>query len=117
MEYILYISFWKDKKGETMEEIRDRYVTFSNIDCYKNAVEALDAMKALFKEYPHAYNSFWERFYEHIPENYADCYEKEGYKDILYYVCSNVFYISDLFEEYDFEQGIEVLDRAELECC
>jgi len=22
-------------------------------------------MKALFKEYPHAYNSFWERFYEH----------------------------------------------------
>jgi len=65
LEYILYISFWKDKKGETMEEIRDRYVTFSNIDCYKNAVEALDAMKALFKEYPHAYNSFWERFYEH----------------------------------------------------
>jgi hypothetical protein len=100
-----------------MEETRDRYVTFANIDCYKNAVDALDAMKALFEEYPQAYNSFWERFYEHIPENYADCYEKEGYKDILYYVCSNVFYISDLFEEYDFEQGIEVLDRAELECC
>ena len=100
-----------------MEEVRDRYVTFSNIDCYQNAVDVLDALGKLLKIKPEAHNSFWDRFYEHIPENYAECYEKEGYKDILYYVCSNVFYISDLFEEYDFDEGIEVMDRAELECC
>lgn len=100
-----------------MEEVRDRYVTFSNIDCYRNAVDVLDALGKLLKEKPEANNSFWDRFYEHIPENYSEIYEKEGYKDILYYVCSNVFYISDLFEEYDYEEGIEVMDRAELECC
>ena len=100
-----------------MQEIKDRYVTFNNIDCYKNAVDVLDALGKLLKKQPEANNEFWLRFYEHIPENYSELYEKEGYKDILYYVCSNCFYISDLFEEYDYEEGIAAMDKAELECC
>jgi len=54
---------------------------------------------------------------EQLPLDYHNEYTKEGWKDILYLVCSNVFYISDLFEEYDFEKGIAFLDKAELECC
>ena len=96
---------------------RDRYVTFENIDCYENAVFVLDVMNELFKEVPEAKNELWERFMSQIPENYKEVYVKEGCKDILYQVCSNVFYISDLFEEHDFEKGMEFLDRAELECC
>jgi len=96
---------------------RDRYVTFENIDCYKNAVEVLDAMHELFTQIPEAKNELWERFLENIAPNYYEVHEKEGCKDILYQVCSNVFYISDLFEEYEFEKGIELLERAEMECC
>lgn len=99
------------------EEIRDRYVTFENIDCYRNAVAVLDAMHELFALHPKAKNGLWNKFLENIDPNYQEVYEKEGCKDILYQVCSNVFYISDLFEEYDFEKGIKLLEQAELECC
>lgn len=100
-----------------MCEVRDRYITFENIDCYKNAVDVLDSMFELFKNVPQAKNDFWTKFETELPQEYHENYIKEGCKDILYLVCSNVFYISDLFEEYNFSKGIELLDRAELECC
>ncbi len=96
---------------------KDRYITFQNIDCYENAALVLDAMIALFEEKPEAKNSLWLNFMEKIPENYREVWSKGEEKDTLYLVCANVFYISDLFEEYDFLQGIEVLDQVELECC
>ncbi|QOG11691.1 N(2)-fixation sustaining protein CowN [Arcobacter sp. FWKO B] len=100
-----------------MNTNRDRYITFSNIDCYQNAIEVLDCMFELFNLYPEAKNDFWIRFENQLPNNYKSNYCKEGCLDILYLVCSNVFYISDLFDEYDFEKGIDILQKAELECC
>lgn len=101
-----------------MEQIKDRYITFENIDCYKNAIDVLDAMKELFETIPESKNDFWKRFMQFIPDNYQEVFSKDGdNKDILYHVCGNVFYISDLFDEYDFTKGLDVLQRAELECC
>jgi len=96
---------------------KDRYITFQNIDCYENAALVLDAMIALFIQKPEAKNNLWLNFMEKIPQNYREVWSKGEEKDTLYLVCANVFYISDLFEEYDFLQGIEVLDQVELECC
>jgi hypothetical protein len=96
---------------------KDRYITFQNIDCYENAALVLDAMIALFTQKPEAKNNLWLNFMEKIPQNYREVWSKGEEKDTLYLVCANVFYISDLFEEYDFLQGIEVLDQVELECC
>ncbi len=31
-----------------MQEVRDRYVSFANIDCYENATEVLNALYELF---------------------------------------------------------------------
>ncbi|UFH58488.1 N(2)-fixation sustaining protein CowN [Sulfurovum mangrovi] len=98
-------------------EIRDRYVTFQNIDCYENASMVLDAMKELFTLEPKSKNGFWVNFMEKIPENYKEVYAKDKHRDTLYQVCSNVFYIFDLFEAYDFEKGIELMDQCEYECC
>ncbi len=100
-----------------VEEKRDRYVSFANIDCYKDAANVLDAMYELFEIEPKARNSFWDRFDEFIPKDYHKIYEKENHKDILYHICSNVFYISDLFDEFEFEKGIELLDTVEMDCC
>jgi hypothetical protein len=100
-----------------MSEVKDRYVSFKNIDCYGNATLVLDAMNELFSLKPESKNKLWEVFMEKIPENYAEVFAKGDEKDTLYLVCANVFYISDLFEEYDFNKGIEVLDQVELECC
>ena len=99
------------------EEVRDRYISFNNIDCYKDAARVWGGMTELFEEEPKAMNSFWERFYTYIPENYHEVLAKENHKDILYHICSNVFYISDLFDDYDFEKGIAVLDTVEMDCC
>jgi len=96
---------------------KDRYITFQNIDCYENAALVLDSMIALFTQKPESKNNLWLNFMEKIPENYREVWSKGEEKDTLYLVCANVFYISDLFEEYDFLQGIEVLDQVELECC
>ena len=82
---------------------KDRYVTFSNIDCYLNSILVLDA--------------FWERFMEQIPLDYQTNYCKDGCKDILYQVCSNVFYIFELFDHYEFQKGYDLLEDCELECC
>jgi len=95
---------------------RDRYVSFENIDCYQNAIDVLDAMYALFEKIPESKNEFWERFDSLIPNDYKQQIKKEG-SDILYQVCSNVFYMDSLFEEYDWQEGIDALEKAELECC
>lgn len=100
-----------------MSEPKDRYVTFENIDCYKEAANVLDAMNELFALHPKAKNDFWVRFESFIPKNYREVFAKGNEKDTLYHICSNVFYISDLFDEYDFEKGIKVLDEIELDCC
>jgi len=96
---------------------KDRYVTFNNIDCYENAALVLDAMNVLFEKEPKSKNELWIKFMEKIPKNYREVFKKNNDHDTLYLVCANVFYISDLFDEYDFEEGIEVLDQVELECC
>jgi len=100
-----------------MSNKKDRYVTFNNIDCYANAALVLDAMNELFSQIPESKNELWVRFMEKIPKNYKVVFKENNDHDTLYLVCANIFYISDLFDEYEFEKGFEVLDQVELECC
>jgi len=100
-----------------MNSVRDRYVSFANIDCYENATEVLDALYELFTLHPEAKNELWVRFETLIPRDYKAVFAKHDSKDILYHICSHVFYLSALFETYDFEKGILLMEKAELECC
>lgn len=100
-----------------IEEVRDRYVTFANIDCYENAILVLDAMNELFALHPEAKNELWVRFETLIPQNYKEVFAKKDSKDILYHICSHIFYLSTLFEEYEFEKGVTLMEQAEMECC
>lgn len=97
--------------------IKDRYITFENIDCYENAKSVLDAIYELFSEYPESNNKFWERFSAKLPHDYANNPVDDIGRDILYEVCSNVFYIEELFEKYEFSKGLELLNCAEFDCC
>lgn len=100
-----------------MDTLKDRYITFNNINCYENAALVLDSMNELFELKPESKNKLWVGFMEKIPKNYREVFKKNNDHDTLYLVCANVFYISDLFEDNDFDKGMEVLDQAELECC
>lgn len=100
-----------------MDNARDRYISFHNIDCYENATQVLDAMYVLFTHHPEAKDAFWMRFETLIPKDYKTIFAKHDSKDILYHICSHVFYLSALFEEYAFQEGIELMEKAEMECC
>jgi len=99
------------------QEVKDRYITFNNIDCYENAALVLDAMNELFELKPESKNELWVKFMDKIPKNYREVWSKGNEKDTLYLVCANVFYIHDLFDQFEFEKGTLVLDQVELECC
>ncbi len=96
---------------------KDRYITFENIDCYNDAKFVLDAMYELFALKPESKNDFWKRFETKLPENYSTTPTDKLGRDTLYQVCSNVFYIEELFDEYEFEKGLELLRTVELDCC
>ncbi|MBU0631097.1 N(2)-fixation sustaining protein CowN [bacterium] len=96
---------------------KDRYITFENIDCYNDAKSVLDAMYELFTLKPESKNEFWERFEGKLPDDYANTPFDELGRDTLYQVCSNVFYIEDLFEKYEFEKGLDFLKTTEFDCC
>lgn len=62
------------------ETVRDRYVSFANIDCYENAILVLDAMHELFQQHPEARNELWVRFEQLIPEDYQQVFAKKTQK-------------------------------------
>jgi hypothetical protein len=95
----------------------DRYITFENIDCYNNAKLVLDAMYELFDANSEAKNEFWERFETKLPSDYITTPVDELGRDILYVICSNVFYLEELFEKYTFEKGTALLNTTEFDCC
>ncbi|MBP7489934.1 MAG: N(2)-fixation sustaining protein CowN, partial [Azospira sp.] len=65
-------------------------------------------------EGPERTNKYWEYFVAKIPPGY---YSGEPTEDLLYLVCSNTYYIEELFEKFDDAEGLQLLQRAELECC
>lgn len=91
----------------------DRYISFEGIDCYQNARDVVTEILALTGE-EEASDAFWERFKGLIPESY---YRDTPDEALLYLVCSNVFYIEELFEEKEHEKGFALMRKCELECC
>jgi len=101
------------------KEIRvdESYVSFKNIDCFENACSVVDNMLRILDE-PKNMNAYWEKFIPKIPKAYYSRDAKDDTKEeLLYLVCSNSFYIIELFEEVDDEEAIYALEKCEQECC
>ena len=103
-----------DKKKIRVDE---SYESFKNIDCFENACSVVDNMLRLLKE-PKNNNAYWERFIPKIPKAYYSRDAKDDTKEeLLYLVCSNSFYIIEMFEDADHEEAIHALEKCEQECC
>jgi hypothetical protein len=97
--------------------IDERYVSFENIDCFENACLVIDALLRVLENAEHV-NLYWKKIVPTIPRAYYDRDEKSDEKEaVLYLVCSNVFYLEELFENAEDEEGKHALRRCELECC
>lgn len=91
----------------------DRYVSFKGIDCEGNN-EKLLAMVFRHIDDPAKNNAFWDKFRAEVAA--ADnIYERKF--DGLCIVCARVAIISELFEEYEDEEGLAMLEKIEHECC
>ncbi len=91
----------------------DRYESFQGIDCFRNASAVIERV-LLHVNGPEKTNIYWEYFVKKIPEGY---YSQTPTEDLLYLVCSNTYYIEELFEKFDDQEGLSRLQKCELECC
>lgn len=99
------------------DRVNERYETFENIDCFENACQVIDHLLLVTKN-PEHNNLYWKKIIPTIPEAY---YSRKAGDDsseaLLYLVCSNVFYLEELFENAEHEAGLSALKVCELECC
>jgi len=101
------------------DEIRvdESYISFKNIDCYENACVVIDNLLRVLEE-PKNKNAYWDKVVSQIPKSYYTRSVKEDTsEELLYLVCSNVFYMIEFFEELEDEEAINSLDKCEQECC
>lgn len=92
----------------------DRYKSFKGIDCFKNAITVLNhALKIL--EDTDFFNEFWQKFIEKLSDSYHN--KEENEEKLLYHICSNVYYLDELFELAEDEEAIKALEKCEEECC
>jgi len=97
--------------------IDERYVSFANIDCFENACLVIDCLLRVLDKAEHV-NLYWKKIVPTIPKAYYDRDPKADEKEaLLYLVCSNVFYLEELFENEEDDAGLNALRRCELECC
>lgn len=91
----------------------DRYVSFKGIDCDGNSRRIIDRLYMHIDD-PAKTNAFWERFRAKLAVA-EDPLKRQA--DGLCLLCANIYYIADLFEEHDDEDGLAMLRQLEDECC
>lgn len=103
----------------SLNEIRvdESYISFKNIDCFENACVVIDNMLRVL-ENPKNMNIYWKKIVPMIPKAYYTRNAKDDTTEaLLYLVCSNSFYLDELFEKAEDEQAIMALNKCEQECC
>lgn len=97
--------------------IDERYISFNNIDCFENACVVIDNMLRVL-ENPKNMNIYWKKIVPMIPSAYYSRNPKDDPEEkLLYLVCSNTFYLDELFEKAEDEEAIMALNKCEQECC
>lgn len=97
--------------------VDERYTSFENIDCFNNACNTIGHMLRIV-ENSKMMNAYWEKYIPEIPQSYYHPNDgKFQREDVLYFVCSKVFYFEELFENAEDEAGLASLNVCELECC
>lgn len=94
----------------------DRYVTFKGIDGDGNA-RRLVAMLRHHIDDPAKSNLFWEKFRDKLAT--AGSADANGGRvlDELFLIHSYINNIRDLFEEYDDQEALALLQQLEAESC
>ncbi|SKA19031.1 hypothetical protein SAMN02745119_03053 [Trichlorobacter thiogenes] len=94
----------------------DRYVSFVGIDGDSNARKLMELLRQHIDD-PAKTNRFWELFKGKL-ERIKQPAETSGFsQDELYLIHAYINNIRELFESYDDQPALELLDRIEAESC
>ncbi len=100
----------KQKKETKSTSTTDRYISFDGIDCDGNARILMSYIRRHI-DTPEKTNKFWEYFKQKAEGG-------SGPKpDDLFLIHSNLNQIRELFELYEDEESLALLDLVEIECC
>ncbi|THF63266.1 N(2)-fixation sustaining protein CowN [Pseudothauera rhizosphaerae] len=88
----------------------DRYVSFCGIDCDGNARLLMQYVRRHI-DVPGQSNAFWDQFRDKLEGRSSQrC-------DELFLVHSYINMIRELFETYEDDEALALLDKIEEECC
>lgn len=92
------------------EQDPNRYVSFQGIDCDGRAADILSAIQQYIDSPP--YESPWLEYFRDKLRDRAALGQ-----DDLYFVGSQINNIHALFEEYEDQAALHLLEQVEEECC
>ena len=96
--------------AKTDKDAADRYLSFEGIDLEANMADVLGHLRRHFAA--GRGNAFWDRFEERL----AAADSGEGASDRLLLMHAHVYYMRELFEEYEDEEALAALARLEEQC-
>jgi len=99
-----------------MPDKKDRYVTYLNIDCEGNSKKLMEMLRRHI-DVPEKSNPFWEKFKEKLAQvgnaqiNHGRCLDE------LFLIHTYINNLYEIFEEYEDEEALALLNQIERECC
>lgn len=94
----------------------DRYVSFVGIEGDKNSQELIVMLRRHIDD-PHKTNRFWDLFKEKLARASQTDRNGGSCQDELLLVHSYINIIRELFEQYDDQPALALLERIETESC
>lgn len=88
----------------------DRYVSFQGTDCDRKACSIVNYIEQYVENPPH--KNPWLKYFQDALDKRASLGQ-----DPLFLVCSQMNNIRSLFEEYEDENALELLEDIEENCC
>ena len=97
-----------------MDDTRpDRYVSFKDIPCDDMALKILVRAETVLAKQGET-NKFWTAFLQRAQIARTPA---PGQDDALKLVCSNSYYLFELFEDASDEEGEGLMEELEYQCC
>ncbi|WP_224983809.1 N(2)-fixation sustaining protein CowN [Geomonas agri] len=94
----------------------DRYVSFAGIEGDKNSQELIALLRRHI-DAPEKSNPFWEKFKEKLAQVGQPDHNGGRSLDELFLVHSYINNIREIFEEYDDQEALRLLEQVERESC
>lgn len=94
----------------------DRYVSFVGIEGDKNSQELIRMLRRHIDD-PHKTNPFWELFKDKLARVGQATGSGGRCLDELFLIHSYINNLTELFEQYDDQVALQLLERIEVESC